>query len=111
MPIPLPDSPHGPNPWQSLQVVTIANNRLTGTLPDYAYGSAPMLSIISVANNNLTGTIPLSFTMLSWLSILDLSYNQLSGPIPHMLPFQSLLTSLRLHDNERIDGTISPWFR
>lgn len=72
---------------------------------------APLISIIQIAGNNLTGTFPRSWTILPWLSQLDLSYNNLSGTVPYELAFQSMLTSLRLHSNPQISGTISPWFR
>jgi hypothetical protein len=70
-----------------------------------------LISIINVASNRLTGSFPHSWTFLPWMSQVDLSYNNFSGTLPYELAFQSMLTSLRLHSNPHISGTISPWFR
>jgi hypothetical protein len=69
------------------------------------------MSIVNLANNNISGRFPRSWTFLPWLSQVDLSYNSLSGTLPDELAFQSMLTSLRLHSNPHIRGTLSPLFR
>lgn len=69
------------------------------------------MSIVNLANNNFSGRFPRSWTFLPWLSQVDLSYNSLSGTLPDQLAFQSMLTSLRLHSNPGIKGTLSPLFR
>jgi hypothetical protein len=75
------------------------------------HSQAPLVSAINVASNQLTGPIPRSWTFLPWMSQVDLSNNNFSGTLPYELAFQSMLTSLRLHSNPHISGTISPWFR
>lgn len=72
---------------------------------------APLLSIIDVAGNTLTGSLPRSWTFLPWLTQVDVSYNRLQGTLPMDLALASMLTSLRMHSNPNITGTISPWFR
>jgi len=60
--------------------ITLSNNQLTGTIPDFS--ALPNLQTLNLSFNQLTGTIP-DFSALPNLQILELSENQLTGVIPN----------------------------
>mmetsp|Transcript_779 Transcript_779/g.1860 ORF Transcript_779/g.1860 Transcript_779/m.1860 type:complete len:763 (+) Transcript_779:476-2764(+) len=65
----------------AVEVLALAGNALTGTLPAH-YGELRRLKVLDLASNAATGTIPAGLAAGSALTLLDLSGNQLSGPIP-----------------------------
>eukprot|EP00939_MAST-03C_sp_MAST-3C-sp1_P003762 g3762.t1 len=74
------------------------NNDITGTIPDDISNLAK-LEYIYLAQNQLSGTIPQSYPeRLSLLFTLDLSHNQLTGSIP-LFTNASKLALLLLHGN------------
>ncbi|KDO41677.1 hypothetical protein CISIN_1g047190mg [Citrus sinensis] len=82
----------------SLEWLYLAFNEITGTIPDL--GGFPSLQILSLENNRLTGTISKSIGQLSKLELLLLSGNSLRGVISEAL-FSNLssLDTLQLSDN------------
>ena len=68
----------------SLQVLSLEDNGLTGTLPD-SFGSLPSLFALFVYSNRLNGTIPhnlVGSTGGGKLRYLELGNNELSGTFP-----------------------------
>jgi hypothetical protein len=66
--------------WNALRVLTLANNQLSGEIPELL-GSLVSLRWLSLESNQLSGEIP-ELLKLDWF---DLRYNQLSGEIPPAL--------------------------
>lgn len=90
----------------SLQILTLSQNRLTGTLPVEIFASASAsLLHLDLSYNMLSGTIPLQIGNLGKLVGLDLSYNKLTGPIPSSIGELLILQKLDLSSN-RLTGTI-----
>ncbi|KAL8196024.1 hypothetical protein R6Q57_025024 [Mikania cordata] len=67
---------------------------VTGFIPSLIGHRLKNLRVISLTNNRLTGTIPASISELQNLHTLDLSHNELTGIIPSTLP--SALPELRV---------------
>ncbi|GMP21938.1 hypothetical protein CsSME_00000147 [Camellia sinensis var. sinensis] len=86
----------------SLQVLYVFDNRLSGPLPDFTRFSS--LIELSVGSNQLSGSIPETFGQLSSLVSLQLYGNQITGSVPDLSMFPSL-TDLGLGDNQ-LNGTI-----
>ncbi|CAM0145910.1 unnamed protein product [Urochloa decumbens] len=72
-----------------LAEIALANNMLTGPIPDLS--GASNLSIIHLENNQLTGNVPSYFGSLPKLSELYLQNNKLSGSIPRALLSRSII--------------------
>ncbi|CAO2181585.1 unnamed protein product [Urochloa humidicola] len=72
-----------------LAEIALANNMLTGPIPDLSASSN--LSIIHLENNQLTGNVPSYFGSLPKLSELYLQNNRLSGSIPRALLSRSII--------------------
>ncbi|CAD6222493.1 unnamed protein product [Miscanthus lutarioriparius] len=80
----------------SLQVLSLRSNRLTGSLPsDVAL--LPSLRSIYLQHNELSGGLPSSFSPS--LSVIDFSYNSFTGEVPASLQNLTQLTVLNLQDN------------
>ncbi|KAK3126039.1 hypothetical protein QOZ80_7BG0613060 [Eleusine coracana subsp. coracana] len=86
----------------SLQVLSLRSNRLTGSLPSDV-ASLPSLRSIYLQHNELSGELP-SFSSPN-LSVVDLSYNSLKGKIPASLQNLTQLSVLNLQDNS-LSGSI-----
>ncbi|KAF8370006.1 hypothetical protein HHK36_031965 [Tetracentron sinense] len=77
--------------FESLEVLIIANCKLTGLIPPWLSNSTK-LQLLDLSWNCLGGTIPFRFGSLEFLFYLDLSNNSLSGEIPRSLTeLQSLI--------------------
>jgi Leucine-rich repeat (LRR) protein len=61
--------------------VILANNKLTGSVPE-EFGKLKKLTDLRLNRNQLTGTIPVSLLDAESLQVLRLDYNRLSGTIP-----------------------------
>lgn len=86
----------------SLQVLSLRSNRLSGSLPsDVAL--LPSLRYIYLQHNELTGDLPSSFNPN--LSVLELSYNSFIGKIPTSLENLTELSLLNLQENS-LSGSI-----
>lgn len=116
-------------------ILSLANNRLTGTVPympnllmldmssnrltEPRFDAVPaFLQLLYLSNNSLTGELS-QLGSLTWspqymefissypeLSLLDLSYNNLSGSLPQVMPFLSVLDI----SNNSFAGTLpSSW--
>ncbi|KAL7252571.1 hypothetical protein ACSBR1_007185 [Camellia fascicularis] len=86
----------------SLQVLYVGYNRLSGSLPDFTRFSS--LIELSAGYNQLSGSIPETFRQLPSLVSLELSGNQITGSLPDLSMFPSLV-ELDLRENQ-LNGTI-----
>ncbi|CAL5363248.1 unnamed protein product [Camellia sinensis] len=86
----------------SLQVLYVDDNQLSGPLPDFTRFSS--LIELFVGSNQLSGSIPETFRQLPSLVSLQLNGNQITGSLPDLSMFPSL-TYLQLRDNQ-LNGTI-----
>lgn len=83
----------------SLASLSASHNQFSGSLYDFA--TMERLNVLSLSNNQLTGSLPsslLAFVMEDQNVVVDLSSNRLSGVIPRELSRLSNL-SLRVEDN------------
>ncbi|CAN6186062.1 unnamed protein product [Urochloa humidicola] len=80
----------------SLQVLSLRSNRLTGSLPSDV-ASLPSLHSMYLQHNEFSGRLPSSFSPS--LSVIDLSYNSFTGEVPASLQTITQLTVLNLQDN------------
>ncbi|KAF8103755.1 hypothetical protein N665_0185s0029 [Sinapis alba] len=83
----------------TLQLLDFSGNNLSGRIPDGFFEQCGSLTSVSLARNRLTGTLPVSLSYCSSLTHLNLSSNQLSGRLPRELWFLKNLKSLDLSDN------------
>ncbi|KAL2642417.1 hypothetical protein R1flu_010004 [Riccia fluitans] len=72
---------------ESLHVIKLSNNSISGRLPELPYGKAQdndqkPLQYILMDNNNFSGEIPASWTHLKFAVGINIAYNNLSGVIP-----------------------------
>lgn len=88
----------------SLQILTLSQNRLIGKIPAEI---SRLISLIhlDLSYNLLTGTLPSQVGSLIHLVGLDLSYNSLTGSIPNTIGQLGLLQKLDLSSN-LLTGTI-----
>lgn len=84
----------------SLRSIYLQHNKLSGDLPS---SFSPNLSVVDLSYNSFTGKIPASIQNLNQLFLLNLQENSLSGPIPDLK-----LPSLRLLNlsNNELKGPI-----
>jgi gliding motility-associated-like protein len=85
----------------SLTYLQLSSNKLTGGIPNF---DLPSLKIIDIENNQLTGNIP-NFNLPSLIN-LDLSNNQLSGNIPN---FNTPKIEYLALNGNKLSGTIPPF--
>ncbi|KAF8011980.1 hypothetical protein BT93_I0186 [Corymbia citriodora subsp. variegata] len=86
--------------------LNLANNSLSGSIPDCWKGS---LSFLTLSFNKLSGVIPSSIGSLPHLTTLHLNRNRLSGELPHALHYCTGLIILDLGENS-LSGSIPTWF-
>ncbi|KAI9074958.1 hypothetical protein K1719_043088 [Acacia pycnantha] len=73
---------------QTLQNLSLAENKLQGPIPESLSGILSMESL-DLSHNYLSGVIPKSLQSLHYLKYINLSYNLLHGEIPNGGPFQN----------------------
>lgn len=90
---------------QGLEVLNLAYNGLTGTLPPEFSSLTSLRTLYLHQNKDLTGTLPASYSELTELRNLNLGYCNFIGAVPeawHNLP---LITSLDISHN-KLSGTL-----
>ena len=90
---------------QTLQVISLATNKLRGVLPKYRLSNLTSLQLLFLGENNFTGTIPPPLVNNSKLVYLGLDYNNLHGRIPNEIGYLKNLKVLDLEANN-LNGTI-----
>ncbi|CAA6666069.1 unnamed protein product [Spirodela intermedia] len=87
--------------WSSsASVISLANNRLTGSIPaSFGYTGSGIRELLFL-NNKLTGCIPEGVGLLSDIEVLDLSFNSLKGHLPSSLSCLSSIEVLNIAHNE-----------
>ncbi|KAF3432436.1 hypothetical protein FNV43_RR27176 [Rhamnella rubrinervis] len=96
-------------PWElvDLQSLTLANNQLSGQLPD-CWSKWLNLRIINLSSNKFSGNIPSSMGSLISLNSLHLRNNNLSGEFPMSLQNCTELFALDIGENN-LRGSIPGW--
>ncbi|KAK2647939.1 hypothetical protein Ddye_015428 [Dipteronia dyeriana] len=92
----------------SLQVLDLSNNSLSGKLPQCLGNFSYSLSMINLQNNKFRGSIPQTFMDGTKLRMIDLSNNMLEGKIPRSLANCTMLEFLDLGNN-KINDTFPSW--
>ncbi|WIA22988.1 hypothetical protein OEZ86_009906 [Tetradesmus obliquus] len=69
-----------PDTW--LQVVSLANNSLQGSLNSSAWHTFASLCSLNLSSNRITGALQASWSALRTNLSIDLSYNNITGPLP-----------------------------
>lgn len=82
----------------SVEIIRLNSNSLTGTLPGQT-SQFLRLTSLEVANNSLQGVLPFVLGTYPELKEIDLSHNQLSGFLPSNLFISAKLTDLNLSNN------------
>ncbi|KAI3519614.1 hypothetical protein L1887_08828 [Cichorium endivia] len=96
------------NGEKGLAVLNLANNHLSGVIPD-CWQKWPRLSFLNMEKNNLSGTIPTTLGYLSSLGSLNMCNNKLSGKLHVSMKNLTNLQILQLAGNE-LAGRIPAWF-
>ncbi|KAF3432400.1 hypothetical protein FNV43_RR27140 [Rhamnella rubrinervis] len=91
----------------NLEILRLANNQLSGQLPD-CWSKWQNLSIINLSSNKFSGNIPSSIESLIFLRSLHLRNNNLSGEIPISLQNCTELFTLDIGENN-LRGSIPAW--
>jgi hypothetical protein len=81
--------------YPKLEILSLAFNKLSGTLPTWPYTNAASQSLdaLDLSFNELSGTLPASYLVRD-MSILDITNNLLTGQIPPVLGAVFLGTTL-----------------
>ncbi|CAN8287610.1 unnamed protein product [Cochlearia groenlandica] len=95
--------PDSLNKLDQLRVLSLKNNSLTGSLPDFS-GLLNLKSLF-LDHNSFSGSFPLSVLHLHRLRTIDFSSNDLTGLIPTGLINSERLIYLRL-DSNRFNGPV-----
>ncbi|KAI3804264.1 hypothetical protein L1987_25682 [Smallanthus sonchifolius] len=84
---------------KNLRVISLTNNRLTGTIPA-SISELQNLHTLDLSHNKLTGVIPLALaSALPDIRVLVLAYNNLAGEIPEFSD-ESQLIHLDMRNNK-----------
>lgn len=83
----------------------LANNALTGTLPDCFGVPGSTVQVLDLSNNFFHGTVPGSWSLMTQLVVLTLGFNNLAGPLPPWVGNLSSLASLDMSQNF-LTGTV-----
>ncbi|XP_076955640.1 receptor-like protein EIX2 [Bidens hawaiensis] len=86
---------------RQLRVLNLANNSMSGVIPD-CWMNWEFLAILNFEKNQFLGTIPSSLGNLSSLLSLDMRNNKLSGNIPVSILNSKSLIIIELAENELV---------
>ncbi|XP_076909791.1 receptor-like protein 18 [Bidens hawaiensis] len=93
---------------KELEVLILADNHLSGAIPNQCWEKYQNLAFLSFDNNNLSGGIPRTLGYLSSLQSLNMCNNKLSGRLPIFLKKLKYLEILQLAGNKFV-GRIPTW--
>ncbi|KAI3719689.1 hypothetical protein L6452_20591 [Arctium lappa] len=85
---------------QSLKILSLSQNNLSGEIPDGICSGLVNLQELDLSYNKITGSIPKEIGFLKSLTIFDLSYNLLQGQLPSSLGQLQFLEKIDLGFNE-----------
>ncbi|KAF7845300.1 receptor-like protein 7 [Senna tora] len=85
------------------QVLNLSYNNISGTIPLCLMTMSETLGVLTLRKNNLTGHIPDNFSASCALKTLDLHGNHLHGPMPKSLANCRALQVLDLGENQIMD--------
>ncbi|KAG6556090.1 hypothetical protein Mapa_002031 [Marchantia paleacea] len=88
-----------------LRLLTLKDNNLTGTIPDFSKWRN--MQLLYLNGNKFTGQIPAAVANLLRLARINLQNNQLDGFIPNAFDNLTRLQTLRLENND-LSGPIPP---
>jgi Leucine-rich repeat (LRR) protein len=88
----------------NLKTLHLSGNGLVGNLEDLSDSQSPVLNDVSLASNRLSGTLPLSWQQWPWRS-LDLSGNKLMGTLSSVFTEASNCSNMDLSSN-RLSGYV-----
>ncbi|XP_076926334.1 receptor-like protein EIX2 [Bidens hawaiensis] len=91
-----------------LGALNLANNHLSGGIPNQCWERYEWLEFLSLENNNLSGGIPRTMGSLYSLISLNMCNNKLSGRLPSSLKNLTELWILQLAGNKFV-GRIPTW--
>ncbi|XP_061951901.1 receptor-like protein 7 [Populus nigra] len=90
-------------PWicniTTFQIINLSNNSLSGNIPQCLGNFSTELSVLNLRSNSFHGTIPGSFTEGNKIRSLDLNGNELEGSLPLSLANCKMLEVLDLGNN------------
>jgi Leucine-rich repeat (LRR) protein len=99
-----------PHNWfqknQNLKIMALSQNQITGTIPTQI-GACTSLQSVALDRNEIQGTIPSTITSLENLYHIDLSSNNLNGTIPFNIGELTNLVVLLVGFNE-LTGPMLP---
>ncbi|KAK6155137.1 hypothetical protein DH2020_009385 [Rehmannia glutinosa] len=84
----------------SLQILNLAGNSLSGSIPPQICNWLPYLVTLDLSQNSLTGQIPEDLANCSYLNNLILDDNKLSGEIPYQFSSLGRLKKLSVANND-----------
>ncbi|XP_076926347.1 receptor-like protein EIX2 [Bidens hawaiensis] len=93
---------------KQLRALNLANNHLSGGIPNQCWERYQNLEFLSLENNNLSGGIPRTMGSLYSLISLNMCNNKLSGRLPSSLKNLTELWILQLAGNKFV-GRIPTW--
>ncbi|KAL8141875.1 hypothetical protein V2J09_014907 [Rumex salicifolius] len=91
-----------------LYVSDLRQNQLHGAIPSFLFQNCSTLSALSLSGNKLEGPIPQSINKCSQLQLLDLSSNSLNDTFPHWLGTLPSLEVLTLASNNLQGSLMAP---
>jgi Leucine-rich repeat (LRR) protein len=87
----------------SLQILDLASNNLSGSLPRCLNNFGASLSILNLGRNKFQGSIPESWVKGSQLEVIIFNQNQFQGRLPRLLLKCTMLIVLDLGNNQFSD--------
>ncbi|XP_076883803.1 receptor-like protein EIX2 [Bidens hawaiensis] len=94
---------------KEIEGLNVANNSLSGVIPNQCWEKYLSLEFLNLENNNLSGEIPRTLGFLSSLRSLNMCNNKLFGRLPSSLKNLTKLSILLLAKNKFV-GRIPTWF-
>ncbi|XP_022774461.1 inactive LRR receptor-like serine/threonine-protein kinase BIR2 [Durio zibethinus] len=85
---------------QSLQILDLSANQLSGMIPPQICSWLPYLVTLDLSSNDLSGPIPPELSNCAYLNNLILSNNRLSGSIPYQLSGLDRLKKFSVANND-----------
>ncbi|KAG6662971.1 hypothetical protein CIPAW_03G279600 [Carya illinoinensis] len=92
----------------SIQVLDLANNNLSGSLPRCMQNFGASLSVIDLQKNKFRGSIPQTWTQGTKLRIINFRQNKFRGPLPRSL-VKCLMLEVADFSNNKLHDIFPSW--